>query len=79
MKINKDFNTARSWDKPNEYDKDGHLKNMEVSDWIVTHDGEVRQIIHDDMNDLKYEDIARFATRKEVKNSSIEHQKSSIQ
>lgn len=61
--------TTRSWDKPNEYDEDGFLKNMDVGDWIVTHGGEVRKIIHDDMNDLKAEDINRFATRKEVRES----------
>jgi hypothetical protein len=40
---------------------------VDVWDWIVTKDGDVRQITHDDMQDLKYEDIKRKATLKEIK------------
>lgn len=48
------------------YDKDGILQNMDVWDWIVTKTGRVRQITHHDMMDLKAEDIARYATKKEI-------------
>ena len=43
-------------------------KSFEVWDWIVTKKGVVRQITHDDMQDLKYEDIGRKATPQEIKN-----------
>lgn len=42
-------------------------KSFEVWDWIVTHKNEVRQITHDEMNDLKYENIKRRAMPKEIK------------
>lgn len=53
--------------KKNKYDDEGHLMNMEVWDWIVTKDGTVRQITHDDMPDLKASQIARYATEEEIK------------
>lgn len=43
-------------------------KSFNVWDWIVTKKGEVIQINHDDMMDLKYEDIKRSATPQEIKN-----------
>lgn len=38
----------------------------DVWDWIVTKNGDVRQITHDDMMDLKYEDIERHAKIEEM-------------
>lgn len=54
-------------EKINEYDPDGHLENVNVWDWVVTHDGRVKQVTHDDMPDLHYSQIKRFATIEEVK------------
>ena len=45
---------------------EGILQNMDVWDWVVTHDGQVRQIEHDDQMGLPGEAIARFATLEEV-------------
>lgn len=53
--------------KPNKYDKQGILKNMDVWDWIVIKEGYVRQIISDDMMDLQGEDIVRYAKDWEIK------------
>lgn len=52
--------------KPNKYDKDGILKDMDVWDWIVTTEGYVRQIISDDMMDLQGGDIIRYAKDWEI-------------
>ena len=41
-------------------------KSYNVWDWIVTKTGEVRQITHDDMMDLKGEDIERLANDNEL-------------
>ncbi len=48
---------------------EGILQDMDVWDWVVTKDNEVRQIDHDDMQDLKGEDVLRFATVEEVQNT----------
>ena len=44
-------------------------KELEVNvwDWIMTKDGVFLQITHDDMHDIKYEDIKRKATKEEIK------------
>lgn len=39
---------------------------LNVGDWIVTKDGETRQITSDNMPDLPFEKMARFATIKEI-------------
>lgn len=54
--------------KQNKYDSEGHLVGIDVWDWIVTTSGDVRQITHDDMNDLHFSQIERFATEIEIEN-----------
>ena len=44
---------------------------VDVWDWVVTKDDKIRQITHDDMMDLPYEDIKRKANKKEIE----EHKK----
>lgn len=56
--------------KENRHDENGVLTNLSVWDWVVTHDGETVQITHDDMHDLKAEDIKRYATDKEVEKAN---------
>lgn len=57
------------FDKKEDTYKDGILQGMDVWDWVVTKDNQVRQIDHDDMQDLKGEDVSRFATMEEVQNA----------
>ncbi len=52
--------------KVNQYDTDGHLMGMDVWDWVVTKSGQVRQITDDNMHNLHYTEIARFATQDEI-------------
>lgn len=67
IKLKPIINDSDIWKgKDNTYDSSGHLKNMNIWDWVVTHSGVVRQIIHDDMDDLSYEEISRYATPNEV-------------
>jgi len=39
---------------------------VNVWDWVVLKNGKIRQITHDDMLDLKYEDIERLAQKDEI-------------
>jgi hypothetical protein len=58
---------AISWKgKKTIYDEEGHVSNLDVWDWIVTNDGRVMQITHDEMSNLSYTEIKRFATTGEV-------------
>ncbi len=41
-------------------------KSFDVWDWVLTMDGKIVQINHDDMQDLTYEQIARYATTDEI-------------
>ncbi len=41
-------------------------KSFNVWDWVLTMDGRIFQINHDDMQDLTYEQIARYATTDEI-------------
>lgn len=59
--------SKETWNsKPNIYDQDGILQDIGIGDFIVTKSGIVREITHDDMPDLHYNQILRFATKKEV-------------
>lgn len=58
--------TMKNRQKENQYDDEGHLKNMDVWDWVVTKGGKIRQITNDDMNDLHYSEITRFANNDEI-------------
>lgn len=57
--------------KPNEYNDEGILQNLDIWDWIVTKNGVIRLITDDDMNDLKAEDIKRFATKEEIRDRTV--------
>ena len=50
----------------NKYDGEGHLLGMNVGDFIVTKEGVVKKITHNDMPDLHYSQIARYATVDEI-------------
>lgn len=52
--------------KENKYDDEGHLIGMDVGDWIVTIYGRVRRITSDNMPDLPYFEIGRYATDEEI-------------
>ncbi len=52
--------------KENKYDSEGYLENMDVGDWIVTKDCRIIKITSDNMSDLHYKDIKRFATAEEI-------------
>lgn len=52
--------------KENKYDADGDLMDLDVGDYIVTKNANIRQITSDDMPDLKSEDIVRFAKEHEI-------------
>lgn len=58
-----------------EEEKKDELK-VNVWDWIVTKDGETKQITDDDMMGLKYEDIERLATEDEILEAKFPEEKS---
>lgn len=58
--------TPTHWLRKTKVDKSSHNLKVLVWDWIITKDGRIIQVIHDDMQDLKYEDILRHATNEEI-------------
>lgn len=66
MKIEQHF--AKTWlGKPDLYDSECDFINVDVRDFVVTKEGNIVLIEHDDMMDLPITKIARFATQKEVR------------
>ncbi len=52
--------------KESKYDKDGHLENMDIDDYIITTSGNLKLITDHNMSDLHFSQIKRFATLKEI-------------